>query len=95
MLLDEDGRAAEIVGTGTLGATSLLNPGQLAAGFRSFAGGNRQRNSGRRPMQLGATIVMGPDDEILYEDRENYAGDHADLDEVIAALGGPAPVAPD
>lgn len=37
-------------------------------------------------MQLGATIVMGPGDEILYEDFEDHAGDHADLDEVIEAL---------
>ncbi len=86
VLLDEDGTAAEIVGTGTIGATTLLRPGQLAAGFRSFSSGHRQRNSGRRPMQLGATIVVSPDDTILYEDFEDYAGDHADIDEVIAAL---------
>ena len=88
VLLDEDGRAAEIVGTGTLGATSLLRPGQISAGIRSLAGGNRQHNAGRRPLQLGATIVMAPGDEILYEDFEAYAGDHADIDEVIAALAG-------
>jgi hypothetical protein len=29
---------------------------------------------------------MGPGDEILYEDREDFAGDHAPLDDVIAAL---------
>jgi hypothetical protein len=87
VLLDEDGLAAEIIGTGTLGAISLVNPGQLVAGFRSLAGGHRQRKPGRRPMQLGATIVMGPGDVILYEDYEDHAGDHADLDEVIAAIG--------
>jgi hypothetical protein len=31
---------------------------------------------------------MAPGGEILYEDREDYAGDHADIDEVIRALGG-------
>ena len=86
VLLDEEGLAAEIIGTGTLGATSLLKPSQLVAGFRSLAAGHRQRNPGRRPMQLGATIVMGPGDVILYEDYEDHAGDHADLDEVIAAI---------
>lgn len=88
VLLDEDGTAAEIVGTGTLGVASLVKPSQVAAGLRSFRGGHRQKNPGRRPMQLGATIVMGPGDEILYEDFEDYAGDHADLDEVIAAIRG-------
>lgn len=86
VLLDEDGSAAGIVGTGTISATSLVSPGQIAAGVRSFAKGNRQKKAGRRPMQLGATIVMGPGDEILYEDFEDHAGDHADIDEVIAAL---------
>ena len=86
MLLDEDGEAAAIVGTGSLGVTSLVKPGQIAAGMRSFTGGHRQKRAGRRPMQLGATIVMAPDDQILYEDFEDFAGDHADIDEVIAAL---------
>lgn len=86
VLLDEDGAAARIVGTGTIGATTLFKPGQLAAGWRSFSSGHRQTSTGRRPMQLGATIVIAPDGTILYEDYEDYAGDHADIDEVIAAL---------
>ena len=86
VLLDEEGTAAEIVGTGSIGAFTLIKPGQLAAGFRSFSSGHRQGNAGRRPMQLGATIVMGPDDTLLYEDFEDHAGDHADLDEVIGAI---------
>jgi hypothetical protein len=86
VLLDEDGNAAEIVGTGTIGITSLVKPSAIAAGFRSFAGGHRQQKSGRRPMQLGATIVMGPGDEVLYADFEDFAGDHAEIDEVIAAI---------
>ncbi len=39
-------------------------------------------------MQLGATLVMGPGDEILYADYEDHPGDHADLDEVLALLEG-------
>ena len=88
VLLDEDGDAAEIVGTGKIGAVAALRPDAIAAGLGSFMRGNRQKNAGRRPMQLGATIVIGPGDEILYEDYEDYAGDHADIDEVIAALEG-------
>ncbi len=86
VLLDEDGAAAEIVGTNNLSAFDLVKPAQIAAGLRAAAGGNRQRNPGRRWQQLGATLVIGPGDELLYEDFEEFAGDHADLDEVLAAL---------
>ena len=51
----------------------------------SLARGHRQKKTGRRPLQLGATIVIGPGDQLLYSDYEAHAGDHADLDEVLAA----------
>lgn len=85
VLLDEDGAAAEVIGTGTLGAGTMLKPSAYVAGLRSLAGGHRQRKTGRRPMQLGATLVIGPGDEVLYADYEEHAGDHADLDEVLEA----------
>lgn len=86
VLLDEDGSAARIVETNSLNATSLLRPDAVGAGIRSFRSGHRQRKTGRRPMQLGATLVIGPGDELLLEDRERFAGDHADIDAVLAAL---------
>jgi hypothetical protein len=88
VLLDEDGAAAEIVGTSSLGAASLVKPSAYLAGLRSLAGGHRQRKAGRRPLQLGATLVIAPGDELLYADFEEYAGDHADLDEVLEAAAG-------
>jgi len=86
VLLDEDGSAAEIVGTNRLGVKSLVSPRALSAAARSLAGGNTQKKSGRRPFQLGATLVIGPGDELLYADFEDFAGDHADLDEILAVL---------
>jgi hypothetical protein len=86
VLLDEDGEAADIVEMNSLGASALIRPNAWLAGARSLAGGNRQHNMGRRPTQLGATIVMAPGDDVLYVDRESFAGDHADLDEVLAVL---------
>jgi hypothetical protein len=88
VLLDEDGEAADIVETNSLDATTLIKPNAWLAGARSLAGGNRQHKTGRRPTQLGATIVVAPGDEILYIDRESFAGDHANLDEVLAVLEG-------
>lgn len=85
VLLDEEGVAAAIVGTNSIGATTYLSPTAIGAGIKSFAKGNRQGKTGRRPLQLGATLVIGPGDELLYADFEDYAGDHADLDAVLAA----------
>ncbi len=87
VLLDQDGSAAEVAGTKKMRGLSLVSPKQLVSGIRSTLGGHRQHNSGRRPFQLGATLVIGPGDELLYADFEDFAGDHADLDEVLAVLG--------
>ena len=86
VLLDEEGEAADIVEMNRLGATALIRPDALLAAGRSLAAGHRQKKLGRRPTQLGATLVMGPGDELLYLDKEDFAGDHADLDEVLAVL---------
>ena len=86
VLLDEDGAAAEVVGTNRLGPSALVKPGQWSAGVRSLAGGHIQHRTGRRPLQLGATLVLGPGDELHHADFEDYAGDHADLDAVIGAI---------
>ena len=87
VLLDEDGIAAEIADMKTFSAARLLSPGQVGAGIRSTLKGHRQHNAGRRPFQLGATFVIGPGNVLKYADYEDYAGDHANLDEVIAAIG--------
>lgn len=87
MLLDEDGVAAEIADMKTFSATKLLSPSQIGAGIRSALKGHRQQNAGRRPFQLGATFVIGPGNVLKYADYEDFAGDHADLDAVIAAIG--------
>jgi hypothetical protein len=88
VLLDEDGSAAEIVGTKSFGLGSAVNPRQWVAGVRALRAAGGQEKTGRRPTQLGATLVIAPGDELLYSDFEEFAGDHADLDEVIAVLRG-------
>jgi peroxiredoxin len=85
VLLDEDGEAANIVETNTIGLTTYMSPTAVGAGLKSFMKGHRQKKAGRRPLQLGATFVVGSDGAVLYEDFEDYAGDHAGLDEVLAA----------
>ena len=88
VLLDEEGTAAEIAGTKKLGVGSIVSPSAWVAAAKSFKGGHRQRRSGRRPYQLGATLVIGPGNDIRYADFEDFAGDHADIDEVLSVLTG-------
>lgn len=85
VLLDEDGIAAEIIQTRSIGAATFLSPRAMSSGVMAFVRGHRQKKTGRRPLQLGATLVIGPGDELFYSDYEDHAGDHADLDDVLAA----------
>jgi peroxiredoxin len=86
VLLDSEATAAGIVETNKMDVTTVLKPVQWVAGARALAKGKVQRKTGARPFQLGATFVIGPDGSILYEDREDHAGDHAPIDEVVAAV---------
>lgn len=86
VLLDENGAAAEIVGTNSLGVRALANVSAWSAGARSLKGGHRQHSTGRRHLQLGATLIIGPGDRLHYDDYENHPGDHADLDEILDVL---------
>jgi hypothetical protein len=86
VLLDEDGSAAEIAGTNKTSMFKLARPSQFIAGARARSAGNKQRNAGRRPFQLGATLVIGPGDKLIYSDFEDFAGDHANLDDVLGAV---------
>lgn len=90
VLLDDDGAAAELVTMNKLDVMSVLRPDALLKSVGTFAKGNRQHKTGRRPTQLGATLVMAPGDDLVYLDKESYAGDHADLDEVLASMKGDA-----
>jgi hypothetical protein len=87
VLLDDDGIAADIVEMNKLDVASVLRPDALFKGARTLARGNRQHKTGRRPTQLGATLILAPENELLYLDKEDFAGDHADLDEVLGILG--------
>ena len=88
MLLDEDGTAAEIAGTRKLGLGAMVSPAAWVAAAKTARKGHRQQKTGRRPFQLGATLVIGPGDVVGYSDYEDFAGDHADIDEVLQAIGG-------
>jgi peroxiredoxin len=90
VLLDEDGEAANVASVkGGAGALfKLASPSVLKASARARKAGHHQGKTGSRPLQLGATFVIGPGENIIYEHLDNDVGDHAPLADVLAALKG-------
>jgi peroxiredoxin len=88
VLLDEDGEAAEVASVkGGAGALfKLASPSVLKASARARKSGHHQGKTGSRPLQLGATFIVGPGEEVVYEHLDNDVGDHAPLADVLAAL---------
>src|SRR5258705_1214338 len=68
------------------GWASTYHPLSLLKGIGALARGFRQVGRHGDVMQQGGTFVLGPGDRVRYEWRDRYAGDHADLDDVVEAL---------
>lgn len=86
VLIDEDGEAAEAasVEKGTVG--QVMGPRNVGGALRAVRAGHRQHRTGEKPMQLGATFVIGPGHRLRYEYHDRTASDHAPVDEVLEAL---------
>ncbi len=66
---------------------SLKHSLQMTArGAQALAKGHIQGRLQGNAAQMGGTFVIDRDGQLLYSHRDQYAGDHARLDEVIAAL---------
>ena len=63
-----------------------FHPRTLLKGLRAFAAGFRQGARRGNPVQQGGMFVLGPGDRVTYEWRDRFAGDHAPLHAVLAAL---------
>jgi hypothetical protein len=63
-----------------------FHPRSLLKGVRAFAAGFRQGVRRGNPVQQGGVFVLGPGDRVGYEWRDRFAGDHAPLSAVLAAL---------
>ena len=64
----------------TLGPTSVLK------GLGAMKNGFRQGSPAGDLWQQGGLFVIGPGEHITFVHRDRFAGDHADLDRVIASL---------
>ena len=87
VLVDDDARAARAASVRRVGFFRLLTDRRSREGAkRARAAGHRIHNAGRRVTQLGATFVIGPGEQLLYEHVDDHSADHAPLDQVLAAL---------
>lgn len=69
------------------GTAKTLGPKVIANAARATKAGFRQTKTRGDAIQIGGVVVIGPDGKTRYAHIEDVAGDLADLDEVLAALG--------
>lgn len=73
------------------GVRSVLSRSVLRNGLRAFRSGNVQTSTQGDPWQQGGVLVVRAGGEIAFAHASAVAGDHPDVDEVMAALEGACP----
>ena len=66
-----------------------LGPPSLAKGVKAIKKGFRQGSSAGDLWQQGGIFVLGPGRQLLFQHRNSFAGDHADLNKVVRAFDAP------
>ena len=89
VLVDDKAEAAKAIELGRTSALGLLKPSVFAGRRRAASAGHTQKRLGERPMQLGATLVIAPGGEVLYQHMDDDVADHAPIKEILEALGAP------
>jgi hypothetical protein len=67
------------------GFWKTLGPASLIRGIMAMREGFRQGRTDGDLWQQGGVFVMGPGNKLFFQHRNKFAGDHADLDAVLAA----------
>ena len=86
VLVDDDAVAAQAASLRTLNWFQLLHPRTWRATRETSKRGHHVHKSGKRVKQIGATFVIGAGDRVRYEYLDLDSTDHANIDEVMAAL---------
>jgi peroxiredoxin len=87
VLVDDRGRAAHAASIPSMNFFALvLDRNSRGAMQRARDGGHRIHRAGRRVTQLGATFVVGPGNQVLYEHLDADSSDHAPVADVVAAV---------
>lgn len=69
------------------GVWQSLGPASVFRGVKAFARGFRQGSTAGDPWQQGGVFLIGPGEKLRFGHKDRFAGDHADLSEVLAAAG--------
>jgi hypothetical protein len=70
------------------GFWKTLGPASLIRGIQAMREGFRQGRMDGDNWQQGGVFVLGPGKKLIFQHRNKFAGDHADLDAVLAAAAG-------
>lgn len=68
------------------GITKTLGLASLKKGIETLKKGFRQGQSAGDLWQQGGLFVLGPGEELIFEHRDRFAGDHADLQQLMPKL---------
>jgi peroxiredoxin len=86
VLVDDDATAAHAASLKTLNWFQLLHPRTWKATRATSKRGYHVHKAGKRVKQIGATFVIGTGPRVRYEHMDVDSTDHANIDEVVAAL---------
>ena len=68
------------------GITKTLGLSSLIKGVGTMKKGFRQGQSAGDLWQQGGLFVLGPGDHLLFAHRDKFAGDHADLQQMLSKI---------
>ncbi|MBS3756947.1 MAG: AhpC/TSA family protein [Desulfobacterales bacterium] len=68
------------------GIGRTLGPASILRGIGAIKNGFRQSSTAGDHWQQGGIFLIGPGDRLLFEHRDQFAGDHADLDQILALI---------
>jgi len=63
-----------------------LGPASILRGIGAIKDGFRQSSSAGDLWQQGGVFLLGPGEKLIFEHRDQFAGDLAKLDQVLAAI---------
>lgn len=86
VLVDDDADAANAAAVKSVTPFGLFSPRSWPGAMKARKNGHKVHKAGRRVTQLGATFVLGPGSEVRFEHVDQHTADHADLEQVFAAL---------
>ena len=86
VLVDDEATAAHAASLKTLNWFQLLHPRTWKATRATSKRGYHVHKAGKRVKQIGATFVIGAGPRVRYEHMDSDSTDHADIDEIVAAL---------